>query len=360
MLPYFSQTFGNPSSTHGFGMEALLAVERARGHVAQLIGANPGEIVFTSGGTESASLAIRGVVFESDAPKKHVVTSAVEHPAVLNTCRALEEFGVELTLIPVDRAGQINPDDFKNAITEHTVLASVMLANNEVGSIQPIRKISKFTRAKGIPLHCDAVQAAGKIPVDVGVLGVQLLSLSSHKLYGPKGIGCLYIHPDVPYKSTLVGGAQENRRRAGTLNVPGIVGLGAACRIARAGLDEQINYINSLRQRLEQGITERIDGVTIRGGSTQRLPNTCNLSFEQVDAETLFMNLDLLGIAVSIGAACSSGTSEASHVLTAMGVPAAEIGGSIRISLGKNNSADEVDFVINTLAEVVCQLRKSD
>ncbi len=358
MLPYLRDAFGNPSSIHWFGQEARRAVDRARQQVADLIGADPEEIVFTSGGTEADNHAIRGIAGRCAGSGGHIVTSSVEHHAVLNTCRQLERTGFRVTYLPVDENGLIDPAAVAAAITKDTVLVTVMLANNDVGTIQPVRDIARLAGERGVPVHTDAVQGIGKMPVDVRRLGVDLLSLSSHKIYGPKGIGALYIRRGVSIDPLIFGGHHERRRRAGTENVPAIVGFGKACEIAGEEIESVPPRIAALHDRLQQGIEKRIENVRMNGHPELRLPNTLNVSFSFLDGESLLMNLDLMGVAVSTGSACTSGSVDPSHVLTAMGRSPEQAHGSLRFSLGRGNTAEDVDFTLDVLVDVVRRLRE--
>lgn len=358
MLPALAGKFGNPSSIHSFGQEARRAIDRARQRVADFIGAEPSEVVFTSGGTEASNHAIRGVV-ESHFPQRtDVVTDMIEHPAVLETCKAMEQRGTKVTALPVDGHGCVSPEKVAAAITEKTCLVSVMLANNDVGTIQPVEEIAELARERGVLMHTDAVQAPGKIPVDARRLGVDLLSISGHKFNGPKGSGALYVRQSTKLGPLLVGGAHERNRRAGTENVAAIVGFGKACEIAGCG-SQRVAQTRALRDRLERGILDNIDAVKINGHPKKRLPNTSNVSFEGVRADSLLMNLDLEGIAVSAGSACASGANEPSHVLTAMGLSRAETASSLRFSLGDGNTAEQVDRTVEVLIELVARLRKT-
>jgi cysteine desulfurase len=357
MVPYFQDVFGNASSPHWFGQEAHRAMDRARQQVADLIGAEPSEIVFGSGGTEADNSAIQGVAAQAAAGAGHIVTTSVEHSAVLETCKCLEERGFRVSYLPVDELGMVDPKVVADSITPDTVLITVMLANNDVGTIQPVREIAKVARQKGILIHTDAVQAVGKIPVDVRELGVDLLSISAHKIYGPKGVGALYINRGKKISPILHGGRHEQGRRAGTQNVSGIVGFGKACEIARQELKETSARLAYRRNRLQSEILKRIANVQINGHLEHRLPNTLNISFAFVEGESLMMNLDLKGVAVSTGSACSSGSGEPSHVLTAMGRSAEQAQGSIRFSLGRENTIEDVNITIEALFEVVHKLR---
>ncbi|MCJ7596208.1 MAG: cysteine desulfurase NifS [Desulfobacterales bacterium] len=357
MMPYLQDGFGNPSNTHWFGREARKAMDRARQQVADLIGAEPEEIVFVSGGTEADNLAIQGLAARAGEGARQMITTSIEHPAVLETCRFLEQKGFRITYLPVDEFGVVDPEEVAGAVTPETSLITVMLANNDVGTIEPIAEIAKVAREKGIPLHTDAVQAVGKIPVDVRELGVDLLSLSGHKIYGPKGVGALYIRKGGELSPLLHGGHQEKSRRPGTQNVPAIVGLGKACEIARQEPKETNARTAYRRNRLQAEILKRIPNVKVNGHPKDRLPNTLNMSFSFVDGESIMMGLDTKGIAVSTGSACSSGSTEPSHVLTAMGRSARDALGSVRFSLGRESTMEDVDTTVGALFEVVSRLR---
>ena len=351
--------FGNASSVHAFGQTAKSHVDQARAAVATLVGARPQEIVFTSGGTESDNLAIRGVA-EALAParRRHLIASSIEHEAVLTTLKALAKRGWTTTLLPVDRSGIVNPTDLEAVITDETILVSVMHANNEIGTVQPIAELAAIAHAHGAQFHTDAVQSVGKIPVAVDDLHVDLLSLSGHKFNGPKGVGALWVRRGSRLTATATGGRQERNRRAGTENVPGIVGLGEAARLAAVTLVTKGAHVAQLRDRLEAGILEAVPGTVVNGDREHRIPNTANVSFERVEAESLLIALDLEGIAVSTGSACSSGTLEPSHVLRAMGFSPHRTQNSIRFSLGTENTADEVDRIVCALPRVVEKLRR--
>ncbi|MFH1998737.1 MAG: cysteine desulfurase family protein [Planctomycetota bacterium] len=352
MLPFLREGFGNPSSLHEYGQVARRAVDRAREQVAGLIHAEPNEIVFVSGGTEADNHALRGVIKETG----HIITSAIEHHAVLNTCQYLERMGFAVTYLPVDEEGRIDVEQSVAAFRDDTLLVSVMLANNEVGSIQPVKEIAAAARNRDILMHTDAIQAVGKMPVNVKELGVDLLSISSHKLYGPKGIGALYIRQGTDVSSLIVGGNHERKRRGGTENVPAIVGFGKACEIAEKECAIIAAHTSSLRDHLQQQILKRIHGTRVNGPLENRLPNTLNISFDDFDGEILLMSLDLEGIAVSTGSACASGSSEPSHVLRAMGKNPEQTRGSLRFSLGRDNTQAEIDAAIKTLEEVTIHL----
>jgi cysteine desulfurase len=357
MLPCFRENYGNASSVHMFGQEARAIVEDSRRSVAELLGADTREIVFTSGGTESDNSALWGVFRSGYRPGNHIVTTKIEHPAILATCKALETAGAEVTYIPVDSSGKVDPAAVESAIRDTTLLISVMHANNETGVIQPIEDISKIARQRGIILHTDAVQSVGKIPVDVNELGVDLLSLSGHKIHGPKGIGALYIRKKTKLVPFMTGGSHERKRRAGTENVPGIAGIGAAARLAHERLPEMATRVAGLRGRLESRAMNKISGVRINGPGS-RLPNISNLSFERLEGEAAVIALDLEGIAISTGSACSSGSLDPSHVLIAMGLRPEVVQGSLRFSLCFHNTEAEIDRTIQTLESVVQRLRK--
>jgi cysteine desulfurase len=357
MAPYLTEEFGNASSIHSVGQRARAGVERARAQVAALLGAREKEIIFTSGGTEADNMAIRGVVGASERPRKHVVTSAIEHHAVLNTCQALEVEGVAVTYIGVGRNGIVDPEDVRRAITPDTVLLTLMHANNELGTVQPLTEIARIARERKIPFHTDAVQSVGKIPLNVAELGVDLLSLSAHKLYGPKGVGALYIRRNLPLKLLMTGGHHERDRRPGTENVAGIVGLGAAAELARLHREEESKRLAALRDSLERRLLASIPHCGLNGDPARRTPNTTNLHFDFVEGEPLVIALDLKGVAVSTGAACSSGAVEPSHVLTAIGLPPERARASLRFSLGRATTAADVDYVCEVLPAVVEHLR---
>lgn len=357
MTPYFRETFGNPSSIHGTGREAHRAVDAARKQVAEAIGANPREIFFTSGGSESDNWALCGAAFAQRGRGNHIITTAVEHHAVLNTCRWLEKQGFRVTYLPVDACGRVDPDQAEKAMDDETVLISVMTANNEIGTLEPIREIGEIAHRKGVLFHTDAVQAVGAVPVNVRETGVDLLSLSAHKFYGPKGVGALYIREGVRIDSLIHGGEQEGGLRAGTENLSGIIGLGEAIRLAVERMPENARKTAALRDRLIRGIIERLDGVRLNGHPTERLPNNCSLSFRDIEGEALLLRLDLAGIAASSGSACASGSLEPSHVLTAIGLSPETARGSLRMTLGAGTTEEEIDEVIRVLPEIVEDLR---
>jgi cysteine desulfurase len=353
-----TEEFGNASSVHHFGQRAKAVLDDARSSVAALLGAEPSEIVFTSGGTESDNFALRGVA-EALEPtgRRHLIASSIEHEAVLVTLRALARRGWRTSLLPVDASGIVKPDALAEALTDDTAIVSVMHANNEIGTIQPIAELARLAHARGALFHTDAVQSIGKIPVDVRALGVDLLSLSAHKFNGPKGAGALWIKRGARVTAILTGGKHERSRRAGTENVPAIAGLGVAARLATKKVTTDAPRLAALRNRLEDAILERVPGTAINGDREPRVPNTSNISFEAVEAESLLIALDLEGIAVSTGSACSSGTLEPSHVLRAMGLPSPRTQNSIRLSLGAGNTDAEVDFVVSKLPAIVEKLR---
>src|SRR5580704_928678 len=357
MLPYFAENFGNASSIHSTGQRARSAVETARESVAALLGAKASEIVFTSGGTEADNLAIFGTVEASRKPRKHVVTTTIEHHAVLNACQELERRGVEVSYVPVGGEGVVDPFDIRRALRPETVLITVMHANNEIGTIQPIAEIGRIARESNVIFHSDAVQSAGKSAVDVNRLGVDFLSLSAHKIYGPKGVGVLYVRSGAPLEPQFRGGHHERDRRPGTENVPGIVGLGRAAELARRQLSEAPKSIGALRDRLEQALVEQVPAVRVNGDPKRRVPNTTNLTFSGAGGEALLIALDLEGIACSTGAACSSGAVEPSHVLTAIGLSHDEARSSLRFSLGRPTTEEEIDQALRIIPAVIERLR---
>jgi cysteine desulfurase len=357
MLPFLEKNWGNPSSIHWASREPRRAVDEAREKVAALINAQPNELVFTGSGSEGNNFAIKGLAQSPDQKRSHIVVSSVEHSSVLNTCKYLAHTGFSVDYLKVDAKGMIAFDTLKNSITDKTVMISVMHANNETGNIYPIEKIGELARERGVLFHCDAVQAAGKTPIDVKKMNVDLLTLSGHKLYAPKGIGALYIRRGVKLLPLIHGGHHERNRRAGTENVAGIVGFGKACEIATAGMDKNAAKLTKLRDRLQKGILERIDDVTLHGHPAERLPTTLNLGFDHVDGESLLLSLDMKGIAASAGSACTSGSVEPSHVLLAMGVPMKLALGSVRFSLGTENSVEDIDYLLDVLPPIVERIR---
>jgi cysteine desulfurase len=358
MTATLREEFGNPSSVHHFGQRAKAAIDDARSAVAALIGGDASEVVFTSGGTESDNFAIRGIA-EALEPtgRRHLITTTIEHEAVLNTFKALARRGWKTTLLPVDQSGIVSPAALEAAIGDDTALVSVMHANNEIGTIQPLTELARIAKAHGALFHTDAVQTSGKIPVDVRALGVDLASLSAHKFYGPKGIGALWIRRGLRLVPVLTGGKQERSRRAGTENVAGIVGMGVAALLARRKMADEGVRLAPLRDRLEEGVLAAVPGTAINGSRTSRVPNTTNISFDRVEAESLLIALDLQGFAVSTGSACSSGTLEPSHVLKAMGFPPHRTQNSIRFSLGSANTDADVDRLVAVVPGIVEKLR---
>jgi len=357
MLPYFSGAFGNPSSLYNCGQTAKEALEKVRARVANLIGAQSKEIIFTSGGTESDNSAIKGVAYANRDRGNHIITTAIEHHAVLKTCQFLETEGFSVTYLPVDSYGTVAPEDVRKAITNKTILISVTQANNEVGTIEPIAEIGKIAREAGLYFHTDAVQTAGHIPINVDEFGVDLLSISAHKLYGPKGVGALYIRTGTKLLPFMHGGEQEGSRRASTENVPGIVGFGKAVELAQQEMNEEAERITSLRDKLINGLLERIDHIRLNGHPKNRLPNNVNVSVAFVEGESMCLNLDFAGICAATGSACSSASEEPSHVLMALGVPPQEAHGSLRFSLGKWTTEEDIDKVIELLPQIVAKLR---
>ena len=350
--------FGNPSSVHHFGQRTKAVVDEARASVAALVGAEASDVVFTSGGTESDNFAIRGVAEAMEAAgRRHLIATSIEHEAVLNTFKALARRGWRTTLVPVDQTGVVSPDSLRGVLTDDTAIVSVMHANNEVGTIQPVAELARIAHERGALMHSDAVQSAGKIPVNVKALGVDLLSLSAHKMGGPKGTGALWMRRGVRLAPLLTGGRHERSRRAGTENVAGIAGFGVAAAIAARKMTVEAGAMAGLRDRLERGVTASVPGTSVNGGGSPRVPNTTNISFERVEAESLLIALDLAGIAVSTGSACSSGTLEPSHVLKAMGFPAHRTQNSIRFSLGQGNTEADVNRVVAVIPGIVEKLR---
>jgi cysteine desulfurase len=357
MRPYFTEAFGNPSTIYSYGLEAKGAVEAARTKVARLINAREEEIVFTSGGTEADNYALIGTAYAAEGKKDHIITSAIEHHAILETAKFLETRGFKVTYLPVDKYGIVNPDDVKKAITAKTVLISVMHANNEIGTVEPVEQIGSVAREAGVYFHTDAVQTAGHIPVDVEKIGTSLLSISAHKLYGPKGVGILYVRKGTRITPLIHGGEQEKGRRSGTENVPGIVGLGTAAELAQGELEQEVVRIRQLRDRLVDGIKEKITDIKFNGHPETRLPNNINICVAYVEGESMALNLDLEGVCASTGSACSSASSEPSHVLSAIGVPPEISHGSLRFTLGKWTNGQDVDRVLEVLPRIVAKLR---
>ena len=363
MLPFLTEKYRNASSIHFFGQEARGAVDKARHQVADLIGAKPNQIVFTSGGTESNNLAIRGLCEMNEIHGKHIVTSQIEHPAVTNVCEALEKIGFEVTYLPVYEDGIVRIEDVKNAVREDTVLISIMVANNEIGTLQPVKEIGALVRKRRengdkIWFHTDAVQAAGKIPVDVSQIGCDLLSISGHKIHAPKGVGALFIGRGVRLKPQNLGGHQEREKRGGTENVPTIVALGKACELAKDNLKSNHEHLLSLREAFENGVTTSIPGSLLNGKPNERLPNISNVTFKYVEGEGVLINLDMQGVAVSTGSACSSGSLEPSPIIMALGQAEELARGAVRFSFGKENTMEDIEYVLGILEKAVENLRK--
>jgi cysteine desulfurase len=357
MLPYFSLEYGNASSIHTFGQSARGAVEQARISVARLLGARPAEVTFSSGGTESNNHAILGVVAAAPGQNKHVITSAIEHAAVLDPCEELVKRGVAVTILPVDSDGVVNPEDVRRAIRPETVLITIMLANNELGTVEPIAEIGKIAAEAGVTLHTDAVQAAGKIPIDVRELGVHLLSISAHKFYGPKGVGALYARKGTAIAPLMYGGHSERDQRPGTEDVAAIAAMGAAADLAVMHMQEESQRLAALRDRLESGLLDRIPYSRVNGVRARRTPNTTNLTLPFIEGESMVIALDLKGIACSTGAACSSGAMEPSHVLTAIGLAPEDARATLRLSLGHQTTEEEIDYALETIPAVIERLR---
>lgn len=358
MLPYLKGNFGNPSSIYFLGRESKKAIEEAREKVANAIGANPREIFFTGSGTEADNWAIKGVAYSNRNKGNHIIATSIEHHAVLHACRYLESDGFEVTYLPVDENGLVSPEDVLKEIKPGTILISVMFANNEIGTIQPIKEIGKIAKDRGIIFHTDAVQAVGSVPIDVNDLNVDLLSMSAHKLYGPKGVGALYIRKGVKISSFIHGGAQERGRRASTENVAGIVGLGEAIKIATENMEENNKKLMSLRDRTIEEVLEKIPYTRLNGDRYKRLPGNVNFSFEFIEGESLLLMLDMKGIAASSGSACTSGSLDPSHVLLAIGLPHEIAHGSLRITFGKDNTHEDIDALMDVLPEIVGRLRE--
>jgi cysteine desulfurase len=357
MLPYLKDRFGNASSIHGFGREAKVALEESRERVAQILGATPSEIYFTSGGTESDNLAIKGVAYANRNKGRHVITSQIEHHAVLESCGFLAKEGFEVTYLPVDSLGLVDPEDLRKALRDDTVLVSVMHANNEVGTIQPIEELSQTARKKGIYIHTDAVQSLGKVPIDVRKLEVDLISMSGHKIYGPKGVGAIYIRKGTRITPWAHGGHHERSRRAGTENVPGIVGFAKALELLNAEMEDHKGHTGNLAQTLCRKLVDTIPDVVMHGHPQKRIPNILSLSFKGVEGESVILSLDLKGVAVASGSACTSGTLEPSHVLSAMKVAPDVAQGALRFSFGRDNTMEDVDYVAGLLPRIIQRLR---
>lgn len=358
MLPFITENYGNPSSIYKIARENKNAVDEARDNIARAINANANEIYFTAGGSESDNWCLKGIADSYSGKGRHIITTAIEHHAILHACEYLESKGFEITYLPVDEYGIISMEDLKNAIREDTILISVMFANNEIGSIQPIAEIGRLAHEKGVIFHTDAVQALGHVPIDVEEMNIDLLSASGHKLYGPKGIGMLYIRKGIKIKPLIHGGAQERSRRAGTENVPGIVGFGEACRLANEELDRESKRLIALRDKLINGILTAIPHSRLNGHPTKRLPGNVNISFEFIEGESMLLLLDARGVCASSGSACTSGSLDPSHVLLAIGLPHEKAHGSLRLTLGHFNTEEEVDFIIKELPPIVARLRE--
>lgn len=357
MLPYFDSLYGNPSSMHTFGGQVHRKIEIAREQIAALINAEPEEIIFTSCGTESDNTAIMSCL-QSNPDRKHIVTTRVEHPAVLNFCKTMHRRGYKITFLPVDRLGLINTDDLKTAITDDTAVVSIMYANNESGVIFPVKEIAEIVRSRGVPFHTDAVQAAGKLPLDVKQLPVDLMSLSGHKMHAPKGVAALYIRRGTRFSPYIIGGHQEKGRRAGTENVSSIIGFGKAAELAQQHVMFGTSSMEKLRDRLERGLLSTCPGARVNGDTVNRLPNTLNISFEYVEGEAILLRLNEYNICASSGSACTSGSLEPSHVLRAMGVPFTVIHGSVRFSLSRYTSDKDIDFVLDKMPRIIKELRE--
>lgn len=358
MLPYFTEYFGNPSSVHQFGREVKKSIDIARDRVAKAIGALPEEIYFTAGGSEADNLAIKGVAYANKNKGNHIITTKIEHPAVLETCEQLEKEGFEVTFLDVDQYGVVSPEAVSAAIKDNTILISVMYANNEIGTIQPISEIAKIANEKKIYFHTDAVQAIGSVRINVKEQNIDMLSMASHKFYGPKGVGALYVRKGVKLISIIHGGSQERKRRAGTENVPGIIGIGKAIELAYQKFDEHNSRITMLRDKLINGIMEKVPYTRLNGHPENRLPNNTSFCFEYIEGESLLLNLDIKGIAGSSGSACSSGSLEPSHVLLAIGLSHEIAHGSLRLSLGEVNTEEDIEYVLQVLPEIVDRLRQ--
>jgi len=357
MLPYFTERFGNPSSIHSFGQESKAAVEEAREKIANLIGAKPEEIIFTSGGTESDNSVLKGIAYANQNKGNHIITASIEHHAIIEPCKFLKKNGFKVSYLSVDKDGLVNPEDVKRAITDKTILISVMHANNEIGTIEPIAEIGRIAHEQEIYFHTDAVQNVGHLPINVDNLNVDLLSISGHKLYGPKGVGAFYVRKGTRTVSFMHGGEQERRRRASTENVPGIVGFGKAVEIAEKKMHKEAKELTILRDKLIKGIFEKIDNVHLNGHPVRRLPNNVNVSVEFVEGESILLNLDMEGIAASTGSACNSSSLEASHVLLALGLSHELAHGSLRFTLGRYTKEEDIDFVLEVLPRIIAKLR---
>jgi cysteine desulfurase len=358
MLPYLQEEFGNPSSLHSFGQKAKAAIEEARSRVARLINARTDEIIFTSSGTESDNFALKGIALRYQEKGKHIISSPVEHYAVLHSLKTLEKWGFKVTLIPVDKYGLVDPEAISGAVTDETILISIMHANNEVGTIEPVARIGKIAREHGVIFHCDAVASAGNIPVDVAEMGVNALSLSAYQFYGPKGVGALFLKKGTRITPLLSGGTQEEGRRPGIENVAGIVGMGVAAELASNEMEKRTRHLISLRDKMISELPKRIDHLYLNGHPTERLPNNVNVSIEYIEGESMLLFLDQKGIAAASGSACTSRALKASHVLTAIGVDAAIAQGSLLFSFGIDNTEEDIDYLLETLPPIVDRLRQ--
>ena len=358
MLPYFSEHFGNPSSLYSIAQESKEALEKARGQVASLIGAKVNEVFFTAGGSEADNWALEGVADALKDKGNHIITTKIEHHAILHTAEYLEKHGIDVTYLDVDAEGRVNPEDVKNAITDKTVLISIMMVNNEVGTIEPIKEIAEIAHNHGILLHTDAVQALGNVPIDVDNMGIDLMSMSGHKIYGPKGVGALYIRKGTKISNFIHGGAQEMKKRAGTENLAGIVGFGKAAELAKENLESHINRVSELRDYFISEVTSKIPDTIVNGSMEHRHPGNANISFEYIEGESMLILLDMNGISVSTGSACSSKSLTPSHVLSAMGIPVERIHGTLRFTIGDPTTKEDIDYVIEKLVEIVQKLRE--
>ncbi len=358
MLPYFSEHFGNPSSLYSIAQESKEALEKARGQVASLIGAKANEVFFTAGGSEADNWALEGVADALKDKGNHIITTKIEHHAILHTAEYLEKHGIDVTYLDVDAEGRVNPEDVEKAITDKTVLISIMMVNNEVGTIEPIKEIADIAHNHGILLHTDAVQALGNVPIDVNDMGIDLMSMSGHKIYGPKGVGALYIRKGTKISNFIHGGAQEMKKRAGTENLAGIVGFGKAAELAKESLESHINRVSELRDYFISEVTSKIPDTIVNGSMEHRHPGNANISFEYIEGESMLILLDMNGISVSTGSACSSKSLTPSHVLSAMGIPVERIHGTLRFTIGDPTTKEDIDYVIEKLVEIVQKLRE--
>lgn len=359
MLPYFTEKYGNASSLYSIGRISKKAIEEARKKVASLINCNSNEIYFTGCGSESDNTIIKGIAYANKKKGKHIITSQIEHPAVLHTCQMLEKQGFEVTYLKVNKEGIINIEELRNSIRNDTILISIMFANNEIGSIQPITMISKIARMYNIVFHTDAVQACGNVPIDVKRMGIDSLSLSGHKLYAPKGIGALYVRNGIEFEKFMDGGHQEKNKRAGTENVAGIVGLGKACELANLHLKEHMTHLRELRDYFIAQVQQKIEGAVLNGGMENRLPGNANFAFPGIDGEALLLNLDAKGICASAGSACTSGSSAPSHVLASIGLPNELAQGALRVTFGEDNTKEDVDYLVESLCEIIKKLKNN-